>query len=168
MTGVEAALLRACQWLQSTEFATSIRESGYLYPAIEGSHVLALALSVGVVMWFDLRLAGLVWKQRPVSMVFLRLRPVMLVGFGIMFVTGALLFSARAPEAFQSFYFRTKMALLLLGGVNIALFHLTIDRRRAEWDALQPPPLQARLAGIVSLVLWFAIIAAGRIMAYNL
>ena len=59
-------------------------------------------------------------------------------------------------------------ALLLLGGLNVALFHLTIDRRRAEWDALQPPPLQARVAGIVSLVLWFAIIAAGRIMAYNL
>ena len=168
MSGVEAALLRACEWLQSTEFATSLRESGYVYPAVEGSHVLGLALSVGVVMWFDLRLAGIAWKQRPVSEVFLRLRPLMFVGFALMFATGALLFSARATEAFNSFYFRTKMALLVLGGVNVVLFHLTIDRRRAEWDALQPPPLQARLAGIVSLLLWFAIIAAGRIMAYNL
>ena len=168
MSGVEAALLHACEWLQSTEFATSLRESGYLYPAVEGSHVLGLALSVGVVMWFDLRLAGIAWKQRPVSEVFLRLRPVMLVGFALMFATGALLFSARATEAFNSFYFRTKMALLVLGGLNVVLFHLTIDRRRAEWDALQTPPLQARLAGIVSLLLWFAIIAAGRIMAYNL
>ena len=168
MTGLEQALLRGCQWLQSTEFATSLRESGYVYPAVEGTHVLALALSVGVVMWFDLRLAGMAWKRRPVSEVFLRLRPVMLVGFALMFATGALLFSARATEAFNSFYFRTKMALLVLGGVNVVLFHLTIDRRRAEWDALQPPPLQARVAGVVSLILWFAIIAAGRIMAYNL
>lgn len=168
MTGFEAALLRGCEWLQSTEFATSLRESGYMYPAVEGTHVLALALSVGVVMWFDLRLAGVAWKQRSVSEVFLRLRPVMFVGFALMFATGALLFSARATEAFNSFYFRTKMALLVLGGVNVVLFHLTIDRRRAEWDESQPPPLQARVAGIVSLILWFAIIAAGRIMAYNL
>ena len=168
MTSVEQVLLRGCQWLQATEFATSFRESGYLYPAVEGTHVLALALSVGVVMWFDLRLAGVAWKQRPVSEVFLRLRPVMLVGFALMFATGAVLFSARATEAFNSFYFRTKMALLVLGGLNVVLFHLTIDRRRAEWDALQPPPLQARVAGVVSLILWFAIIAAGRIMAYNL
>jgi hypothetical protein len=168
VSGLEQALLQGCQWLQSTQVATSISESAYLYPAIEGTHVLALALSVGTVMWFDLRLAGLAWKKSPVSQVFLQLRPIMLVGFGLMFATGALLFSARATEAFGSYYFRTKMALLLLGGLNILLFHSTIDRRRAEWDVSQPPPLQARIAGMVSLVLWFAIIAAGRIMAYNL
>ena len=168
MSGLEGTILQWCHRLQDTTFATSLRESGYFYPLIEGSHVLGLALSVGTVMWFDLRLAGVAWKKSPVSAVFSQLRPIMLTGFGIMFVTGALLFSARASEAFSSSYFRIKMALLVLGGLNLALFHVTIDRRRAEWDMDDPPPLGARVAGVVSLFLWFAVIAAGRIMAYNL
>jgi len=45
---------------------------------------------------------------------------------------------------------------------------LIADRQRHEWDTAGRPPLRARLAGGVSLVLWFGIIAAGRIMAYNL
>jgi len=48
------------------------------------------------------------------------------------------------------------------------LFHLTIDRLRAEWDNLPIPPLQARIAGAVSLLLWFVIVAVGRLMAYTL
>ena len=91
-----------------------------------------------------------------------------LTGFAIMFITGGLLFSARASAAFSSGYFRLKMLLLLLGGLNVLIFHSTIDRRRDEWDEALRPPLQVRLAGVVSLVLWFAIIEAGRVMAYNL
>jgi hypothetical protein len=52
--------------------------------------------------------------------------------------------------------------------MNVVLFHTTIDRQRGEWDADAAPPARARLAGALSLVLWFGIIAAGRIMAYNL
>lgn len=58
--------------------------------------------------------------------------------------------------------------MLLLAGVNIAIYHLTIDRRSAEWDKLAIPPVQARIAGLVSLTLWVGIIAAGRMMAYFL
>src|SRR5262245_34459550 len=110
-------LLRAREWLQATGFATSLRESGYAYPIVEGSHVLGLSLSVGTVMWFDLRLMGVAFKRTPVSTLFSQIRPWMLIGFAVMFLTGALLFSARATEAFNSFYFRTKLALLVLGGL---------------------------------------------------
>jgi hypothetical protein len=111
---------------------------------------------------------GVAFTGSSVSRVFTQVRPWMVVGFAMMFLTGTLLFSARATEAFNSTYFRMKMALLLLAGLNIAIFHFTIDRRRAEWDAQLPPPTLARYAGALSLVLWFAIIAAGRVMAYNL
>jgi hypothetical protein len=85
-----------------------------------------------------------------------------------MVVTGALLFGTRAVDAYQSGYFRLKVLLLCLGAANALVFHLTIDRRRTDWDQQPVPPLQARFAGGASIVLWFAIIAAGRIMAYNL
>ena len=165
---VAEILVQSCQWLQETAVARSISESAYLYPFIEGSHVLGLSLSVGAVMWFDLRLMGVAFRSEPVSRVFRQIQPWMLAGFAIMFVTGSLLFSARALDAFSSTYFRIKIGLLVLGGLNILLFHSVIDRDRAQWDTAASPPTAVRRAGLVSLLLWFAIIAAGRIMAYNL
>ncbi len=162
------SLLDVCQWLQDTAWATSIRESGYTYPIVEGSHVMGLALSVGAVLWFDLRLLGLTMRGDRVSDVFQQVRPWMMLGFAVMFVTGALLFSARAVAAYESTYFRLKIGLLVLGALNIVLFHTTIDRQREQWDTAGRPPWRARMAGGASLVLWFGIIAAGRIMAYNL
>ena len=139
-----------------------------VYPLLEGSHVMGLALSVGTVLWFDLRLLGIVMRRDTVTQVFDQVKPWMLLGFAVMFATGALLFASRAVEAYESVYFRIKLGLLVLGAGNIIIFHSTIDRKREQWDAAPIPPARARLAGAVSLVLWFGIIAAGRIMAFNL
>ena len=57
-----------------------------------------------------------------------------------MFVTGALLFAAHATKAYESRSFRAKVALLVLAGINTLVFHLTIDRRRVEWNAAPVPP----------------------------
>ena len=162
------SLLEWCQWLQDTPVGAGIRESAYTYPIIEGSHVMGLALSVGTVMWFDLRLLGVAMRRDTVTNVFDQLRPWMALGFAVMVVTGALLFASRAVDAYESQYFRIKVGLLVLGAVNIVFFHTTIDRQRVEWDTAATPPPRARMAGALSLVLWFGIIAAGRIMAFNL
>jgi hypothetical protein len=165
---VDANLLEWCRWLENTGWAMALSESGYAYPLVEGSHVMGLALSVGTVVWFDLRLLGWTMRHDRVSEVFTQVRPWMFVGFSIMVVTGVLLFATRATDAYESPFFRLKLALLVLGAVNVVLFHSTVDRRRDEWDTDARPPLRARLAGGASLLLWFSIIAAGRIMAYNL
>jgi hypothetical protein len=160
------SVLELCQWIQDSQLATGIRESGYVFPFLEGAHVIALSLSVGVVMWFDLRLMGVSFRKQPVSQVFTQLKPWMIAGFSIMFVSGALLFSSLAVEAYANSYFRIKIGLLLLAGANMLLFHLTIDRHRTEWDKAPIPPLQARLAGLASLLLFMGVIIAGRLFAY--
>ena len=162
------SLLEICQWIQDTPLAITIRESNYGFPYIEGTHVLGLALSVGVIVWFDLRLAGVLFRNRPVSEVFKQLRPFFLTGFPITFATGVLLFIAYAERCYSSTYFRVKLLMLLLAGLNILIFHSTIDRRRDEWDNAPVPPFQARLAGILSLIFWVGIMAAGRLFAYYL
>jgi len=161
-------LLAWCQWLQDTPLSTAIRTSAYTYPFIEGTHVLGLAFSVGTIVWFDLRLLGVTMRRDRVSEVFDQLRPWATAGFTVMVITGSLFFASRAADAYASIYFRIKVGLLMLGALNIVIFHTTIDRHRQQWDTAATPPLRARLAGLLSLILWFSIIAAGRIMAYNL
>ena len=160
------SLLELCRWIYDSQIGTGIRESVYLFPILEGTHVIGLALSVGTVMWFDLRLLGVTMRNQPVSEVFGQLKPWMLSGFSIMFLTGSLLFSSVAVDAYSNTSFRVKMLVLLLSGLNILVFHSTVDRRRHEWDKAPIPPLQARLAGLLSLILWMSVIVAGRLFAY--
>ncbi len=162
------SLLTLCQFIENSAFGTGLRESAYAFPITETIHVLALSLAVGTIIWFDLRLVGIAFRQTPVSTVFHQIRPWMAIGFATMFVTGGLLFSAHAAQLYASIYFRIKVGLLLLAGVNVATFHLTIDRRRTDWDTQRIPPTQARVAGALSLALWVGIIAAGRFTAYTI
>lgn len=160
------SLFEICQVLEQTTISTIVRESAF--PYVEGAHVLGLGLSIGTVMWFDLRLLGAAMRTQPVSEVFQDLKAWMLTGFGIMFLTGGLLFSAHATKVYASGYFRVKLALLILAGVNTAVYHLTIGRRQSEWDKASVTPFAAQAAGLVSLALWFSVVAVGRIFAYHL
>jgi hypothetical protein len=46
------------------------------------------------------------------------------------------------------------------------IFNATIGRKTAEWDLAVKTPRAAKIAAVVSLVLWVAIVAAGRGIAY--
>jgi uncharacterized protein DUF6644 len=162
------SLLEICQWIEQTPSSVALRESIWVFPILETTHVLGLAFSVGTIFWFDLRLLGAGLRRYSVSETFGYVRPWMFGGFALMMITGVVLLWAHAVQAYGSGYFRVKLILLVLAGANIAGFHLTIDRRRHEWDDLPVPPLRVRLAGAASLVLWFGIVAVGRLMAYTL
>src|SRR4051812_45392767 len=113
-----------CHWLQNTSWATGMRQSDFLFPVIEGSHIMALSLSVGLILMFDLRLLRWAFSSEPVSRVMRQVMPRTLPGFGIMFVTGLLLFFAQAEKAYANNYFRLKMLLLLFLGINAAVYQV--------------------------------------------
>ena len=152
--------------LEETRVGEVVRESAF--PYIEGTHVLGLSLSVGMIAWFDLRLLGATMRSRPVSEVYDALKVWMLAGFCVMFVSGGLLFIAHATKAYESVFFRAKVTLLLLAGLNALVFHRIVHRRTTSWNDAPVPPIAARMAGLTSLVLWLSVIAAGRLFAYDL
>ena len=161
------SLLAFCEWLAATGGSIALHESMYMYPIVESSHVLALTLFVGFAVILDLRLLGLILKQVPVSQVTDRLLPWTIGGFIVMNVTGVLLFYAIPIRTYQSIFFRAKVIFLILAGLNVWLFHSRIYQRIAEWDHAIITPRAARRAGVASLILWGAIIIAGRMIAYN-
>lgn len=163
-----SSLLQFCQWLQDTPISTSLRESTTLWPVLEGSHLLGMALMMAPVMMYDFRLIGVKWKADPVSKVKWSFLPITFFGFTLMVVTGALLLWSEPLKCYKSGYFRIKVVALILAGLNAMVFHSTIDRTTAQWDNSLPTPFRARVAGILSLTLWTAVIFAGRYTAYNL
>jgi len=161
------SLLPFCQWLSETRWSIALHESLWAYPLVESTHVWSLALFVGFTVLLDLRLLGLSMRLAPASEVVRRLRPWMIGGFCLMVVTGLLLFFAIPVRTYQSIFFRSKVTLLALAGVNVLLFQTSVWRRVAEWDRDPVPPKGARLAGAASLLLWICIVFAGRLTAYN-
>src|SRR5215471_5912598 len=117
------SLLELMQWLQDTSVGTSIRESIWTFPIIEGLHVLGLSISVGIVYYFDLRLLGFNMRGRSVSEVRNQILPWAIAGFVIMMITGGLLFWAQAAKAYVSIFGRIKFFALILAAINILVYH---------------------------------------------
>jgi hypothetical protein len=160
-------LLAFLQRLAETEWSIALHESLWVWPLLESTHVLTLALFAGSAMLFDLRLTGRALSTMPASTVMARLLPWTRVGFAVMVATGLLLFYATPVRNYQNIFFRAKMLLMLLAGLNVWLFHRGIYQRVHEWGDARVPPPSARFAGYASLVLWAGVITCGRLVAYN-
>src|SRR5262249_16208793 len=155
-------------WMQISDIGTGIRESIWLFPIVETTHVLALALSVGVLIWFDLRLMGWGMKHEPVSQIHKQVMPFAFVGIAIMMLTGVLLFWSEAEKCYLSGFFRLKVLFLVLAALNAGIFELGTKKSIEDWDKYPVPPPRARMAGLISILSWTAVIVAGRATAYNL
>lgn len=161
-------LLEICEWLEATAVATLVRESTYGFQTVVAIHIMGLTLSVGTLVWFDLRLLGLIMRAVPVSDVYRRLAPWLITGFVVMFISGGMLLTGFATAAYENLAFKIKLAAMLLAGVNAMYFHFVTERTQGTWDTAASPPLSARIAGLTSIVVWGVVIVAGRVMSYTM
>ena len=161
-------MIAICHWLQTSAWATAIRQGDLLFPLIEGTHVLSLSLSVGLILMLDLRLLGFAFSSQPVSRVMQQVMPWALPGFALMMITGLLLFVAQAESAYANGYFRVKFVSLIVLGANALVFQNRFYPGMGEWDESKTVPSGARVVAAFSLVLWVVVIACGRLMAYEI
>jgi len=153
--------------LEDTGLASHIRHSLYFFPFLESVHVMALAVVFGTVTIVDLRLLGLASTSRP----FQRLADELLrwtwAGFAVSLITGAIMFTTNARVYANNTAFRIKLVLLALAGLNMIMFHLTAGRTAAQWENRRSAPASGRTAAALSIVLWIAIIFAGRVIGFT-
>jgi len=153
--------------LESSSLATAIRDSLYLFPLIESLHVLGLTLVFGTMVIIDLRLLGMASIRRPFTLLTSDILKWTWAAFVWTATTGTLMFITNANVYYHNFFFRTKMVLLALAGINVLIFELTSGRTVHRWhkDAAAPPA--GRTAAIVSLLLWITIIFMGRWIGFT-
>ena len=162
------SILQLCASIEASAVGTFVRESLYGFQALVAIHILGLTVSVGTLVWWDLRLLGVGMRRVRVSEFYRRLMPWTFGGFAVMFITGLLLFSGFATKAYGNIPFRIKITAQLLAAVNALVYHSVTERRIAEWDDLARPPLGARIAGFTSIVLWAIVIMCGRLISYTM
>jgi len=160
------SLLDLAQTIQDSAVGTFIRESPFAYPLIEGLHLLGLAASFGLVFFIDLRIAGLLLRDVPVSRLHGALRGWVLVGFVLIFATGAALFLAEAAMLVANAWFWAKAALMLAALANALAFELAWKKHGSGWIDQPEVPPRARRAAWASLWLWVGVCIAGRLIPY--
>ena len=158
----------ALVWLQSTAVARTIAENEVLFPWIESLHVLAIVLVVGTISIIDLRLLCIASVNRSVSEMLHEVLPFTWGAFALAAVTGTLMFCSNATTYADNFFFRGKLVLLCLAGLNMAAFHWLGSRDIAHWEHSRQTPPAAKVAGAVSLGVWICVVVFGRWTGFTL
>jgi hypothetical protein len=160
------ALVDLVHWINETAFSQYLRESELAFPLTEAVHLIGLGISVGTIVWVDLRLMGKVMRDVRVTEVVSRLEPWAIAGFAVMMLSGLFLFLGKPDNYYSTSAFKLKMLLLPLAGLNVLVFHRRVFPNVAQWDGDAIPPWQGRMVGAVSMSLWLVIIVLGRWTAY--
>jgi Family of unknown function (DUF6644) len=87
--------------------------------------------------------------------------------FAVTVATGGLMFITNAGVYYQNFFFRTKMLMLVLAGINMLVFELTAGRTIHRWDKAPSAPLAGKTAAALSLLIWITIIFLGRWIGFT-
>lgn len=130
----------------------------WAYPALEVVHLLGIALVLGNLALIEVRVFGLGRDLDARALARLSLGLVV-VGFACVGLSGLLMFATQAQELLANRSFVIKMGLMTLALCNAAAFHARQSLQRLDgW---------ARAQMMISSLLWLAVLAAGRWIAYD-
>lgn len=155
-------LYHFCQWALNSSFGHAVRDSVWLFPAIEICHLLGLGILGGCILLLNFRLLGMRFTNGPVSEFAKDVQPLMVGSVIVMLVSGFFLFASEAVKMYGNIAFRYKMVSLALA----ILFTFTIYRKVTMSDDTELSPVWKRIVVVLSFALWAGVGVAGRAIGY--
>ena len=134
-----------------------LRSHLWAYPVLEIVHISGIALLLGNLVLLELRVFGM-GAGLPVKDLARLSLGIAVAGFTLAAASGLLMFASQPAELLSNRAFTLKMVLLLAAGCNAAWFH-----GRGSLDKLDAV---ARVQMVLSTVIWLAVVACGRWIAY--
>ena len=154
------SLLDLFESLEQSGIGMLVRESLWLFPALEAVHLLGLSLLGGSLLLVDLRLLGLGVRSRTSEQMMTAAQPWLLISLLILIGTGVPLFLSEAVKCYYNYSFWVKMSALAIGLLYTFLIKHPVIRRGAV------PAGRAGL-GILSLGVWLTVAGAGRWIGFS-
>lgn len=148
------------EWCGNTWLGSTVRDTVWAFPLIETFHLLALSILLGSVLIVNLRVFGLGKRFLPAPQMARQLEPWMLTSLGVLIASGIPMAFSEPIKCFESYSFPIKMGLIVIG---IAC-QFTIQRKWVM--ASDGNTGKARLAAVVSILIWTAVGAAGKGIPY--
>jgi uncharacterized membrane protein len=138
-----------------------VRDTPWIWVASETLHFLGLSMLIGVVLFVDLRMLGIIRGITFRAMD--RLLPWAILGFGINTITGMLFFAAASGQYTDNPAFYWKLIFLMLAGANTLYF--TFDNTWQRTDDGEAPALSKVLA-VSAMLLWIGVMFWGSMLPF--
>ncbi|MGJ3261353.1 MAG: hypothetical protein ACFE0S_17260 [Rhodospirillales bacterium] len=156
--------------IASSEPAVLLRGSFWVYPLVNAAHILGIALLIGAIVPFDLRLMGVIRRGRIRNLANV-LVPTAATGLALAAVSGTALFIVKPVDYAQSDLFIYKLAVIGAGLINIGWVRSNprwAELVQTEDSILNPtePNRKLRIAGAASILIWIAVLILGRLTGY--
>ena len=151
-------------WLTSTPVNTVVMDYRWVWPISEILHFCGLAVMVGTVGAFDLRLLGLGKGVAPATLH--RSLRYGIAAFVLSAATGSLFIFGQPDQYFYNAAFKFKVVALLLLGLNVSLFYTLEAPRVLALGPTDDVPLRAKLIAAASLTLLVSIMLFGRMLTF--
>ncbi len=164
-TASMAAAHPILEWLKMSPIGVFVRDSVWAFPTLQSLHFIGMTLLIGVVGTIDLRVLG-VARGLPIHPLH-KFLPLAFVGFGINLITG-ICFFCHDPYVYAfNISFRLKMLLIVIAGLNALWFQLGVFIDVDKWGPGIEASRLAKVISFLSLFIWFAVITAGRFIAFT-
>jgi len=139
------------------DFVIWLKGNPFAYPTLEIVHLLGIALVFGTLWVVDLAIFG---KLRfvEVNLLARHVLPWTLAGFLLAAASGMTMFLADVGDLITNPAFVLKMGLLCVAGTNAAVLHAR--------GPIDPDTPATRWQAGLSVLVWIAVIACGRWIAY--
>jgi hypothetical protein len=159
-------LLSFAQWIQFTTLFTALRGSANLYPIVLSLHMIGIAFFGGMILMTDLRLLGWALRKRSIADVINQLRVPKRWGLLLTATCGILMAGSKAEEYYYNVFFRTKLILFLVVIITEFVFYRGVYANPEILDRTTSAPANAKLAAVISMLLWTSIACCGRGIGY--
>jgi hypothetical protein len=153
-------------WLDATSLSQQIKAAAWVVPTIQTVHIAAICVVIGSSLMMDMRLLG-VAKDVPISVYVRRYGPWIWLSIIVLLLSGITLIIGEPGRTLQNWVFWTKMSLVTAGALLTAVFAFPVTRDKVYWDSGARRGV-ATVIATLSLIIWIAVIACGRWIAYVL
>jgi hypothetical protein len=134
-----------------------LKTNPYAYPALEVAHIVGIALVFGTLWVVDMRILG--WMRAlDIHQLSRQVLPWTWLGFALAALTGLTMFVSRVGDLIANPAFVVKMCLLFTAASNAAVLHAR--------GPVNSGNALTRFQAVLSILIWVAVIASGRWIAY--
>jgi len=150
-------------WLSHTQASELIRDTAWVIPSVQVVHILCVALVISAALLLNLRAAGVLATQVPLSTVAVRYAPAFWIALPILLLSGLILIVAEPERDLGTVVFWLKMSLVVVAILVTMAIVMPLRRDPGFWDARGT----RRLLAVCALAIWAAIVFCGRWIAYS-
>ncbi len=152
-------------WLVDTAPSIALAKSSWVVPAMQTTHIVAIAILFASVLMVGLRVMGWAGRDETLGATVERFCPWFWGSLAILAMTGMILTVAEPPRQLLAISFWLKMSTLAIAIAIAVLFLRSIDRNAAYWEGAARP--RTKVFGIVTFCVWCLVVFLGRFIAFD-